>query len=74
LLFFSRSIKKYFKKKRRGVSIPYKNLDETEKRILQDISVGKSYHFIAGELNISKEEVQKCIRNIYEKLQNEKSN
>ncbi len=44
-------------------------LSETEKRILKDISKGKSYNTIADELKISKDEVQKIILEIYQKLQ-----
>lgn len=67
-LRFLKSIRKYFRnsssEKRDSVE-----LTEIEKKILEEISIGKSYHTIADELNISKEEVQKNIREIYQKLQ-----
>jgi len=65
---FSQSIIRYFKKKKYGKIQPHQELTGIEKKIIEDISVGKSYHTIANELSISKEEVQKQIRNIYEKL------
>lgn len=66
---FGKSILKYFKKKRYGKIKPHQELNEIEKKILDEISVGKSYHTIADELAISRDEVQKYIRIIYEKLQ-----
>lgn len=60
---------RYFRKKKYGKIQPREELTELEKRILEDISIGKSYKTIADELNISKDEVQKNIRDIYQKLQ-----
>ena len=65
----SQIIIRYFRKKKFGKINPDQELTSVEKKILEEISVGKSYHTIAEELTISKEEVQKQIRNIYEKLQ-----
>jgi two-component system, NarL family, response regulator LiaR len=65
----SKSIIKYFKRKKYGKINPQQELSDSEKRILEEISVGKSYHTIADELSISSEDVQKHIRIIYEKLQ-----
>lgn len=63
-----KSIRKYFRnsssEKRDSVE-----LTEIEKKILEKISIGKSYHTIADEVSISKDEVQKKIRIIYEKIQ-----
>ena len=66
---FCQSIIRYFRKKKYGKIKSHQELSIVEKKILEDISMGKSYHTIAEELTISKEEVQKQIRNIYEKLQ-----
>ena len=66
---FSQIIIRYFRKKKYGKIKSHQELSIVEKKILEDISMGKSYHTIADELSISKEEVQKYIRMIYEKLQ-----
>ena len=66
---FSKSIVKYFKRKKYCKINPQQKLSDLEKTILKEISIGKSYHAIADELSVSKEEVQKQIRNIYQKLQ-----
>ena len=66
---FSQIITRYFRKKKYGKIKPHQELTGVEKKILEEISIGKTYHTIAEELTISKEEVQKQIRNIYEKLQ-----
>ena len=67
---FSQSIVRYFRKKKHGKIKPKQELTEIEKKILEEISVGKSYQTIADELSIGgEEEVQKHIRMIYEKLQ-----
>ena len=66
---FSQIIIRYFRKKKYGKIISHQELSTVEKKILEGISVGKSYHTIADELSISREEVQKYIRMIYEKLQ-----
>jgi|WetSurMetagenome_2_1015567.scaffolds.fasta_scaffold382747_2 DNA-binding NarL/FixJ family response regulator len=47
-------------------------LTEIEKIILEKISIGKSYNTIADEVKINKDEVQKNIRSIYQKLQHQK--
>jgi DNA-binding CsgD family transcriptional regulator len=60
---------KYFRKKKYGNIKPQQQLTELEQKIIQEISVGKSYQTIADELSISSGEVQKQIRMIYEKLQ-----
>lgn len=60
---------KYFRKKKYGNLKPQQQLTGVEQKIIQEISVGKSYQTIADELSISSEEVQKQIRMIYEKLQ-----
>lgn len=65
----SQSIIKYFRKKKYRIINPDQELSIIERKILEEISVGKSYHKIADELSISREEVQKYIRMIYEKLQ-----
>ena len=70
----SRSIIRYFRRKKYGKVKPHQELNEIEKRILEEISVGKSYQTIADELKITTEEVQKSIREIYEKLQGKSSN
>ena len=62
-------ILRYFRKKKYGKTKPHQELSGVEKKILEEISVGKSYSTIGDELAISKEEVQKRIRIIYEKLQ-----
>ena len=66
---FSKSVIKYFRRKKYGKIEPNQELSQTEQKILEEISLGKSYNTIAYELLISKEEVQKHIRMIYEKLQ-----
>jgi DNA-binding NarL/FixJ family response regulator len=66
---FNHSIIRYFRRKKYGKISPQQELTDIEKKILEDISVGKSYHTIADELGICKEDVQKQIRIIYEKLQ-----
>jgi DNA-binding NarL/FixJ family response regulator len=66
---FSKSVIKYFRRKKYGNIEQQQELSQIEQKILQEISVGKSYSTIANELSISKEEVQKQIRIIYEKLQ-----
>jgi DNA-binding NarL/FixJ family response regulator len=66
---FSQIIIRYFRKKKYGKIKPHQALTGVEKKILEEISIGKTYHTIAEELTISKEEVQRQIRNIYEKLQ-----
>lgn len=65
----SRSIIKYFRRKKYGKISPQQELSDLEKKILEEISVGKSYHTIADELSITSDDVQKHIRIIYEKLQ-----
>ena len=65
----SQSIIRYFRRKKYGKISNHQELSDIEKKILEDISVGKSYHTIADELFISSDEVQKHIRIIYEKLQ-----
>jgi DNA-binding CsgD family transcriptional regulator len=66
----SQSIIRYFRRKKYGRINPQQELSDLDRKILEKISVGKSYNTIANELSISKEEVQKHIRIIYEKLQN----
>jgi DNA-binding NarL/FixJ family response regulator len=66
---FSQIIIRYFRKKKYGKINPQQELSALEKTILEEISFGKSYHAIAEELSLSKEDVQKFIRNIYIKLQ-----
>jgi DNA-binding CsgD family transcriptional regulator len=70
---FSQIIIRYFRKKKYGKIKSYQELSIVEKKILEDISVGKSYNTIAEELSISREDVQKYIRMIYEKLQDKSS-
>ena len=65
----SKSIIKYFRRKRYGRISPQQELSDLEKKILEEISVGKSYQTIADELTITSDDVQKNIRIIYEKLQ-----
>ena len=65
----SQSIIRYFRRKKYGKINPQQELSALEKTILEEISIGKSYHTIAEDLSISKEDVQKFIRNIYLKLQ-----
>jgi len=65
----SKSIIKYFRRKRYGRISPQQELSDLEKKILEEISVGKSYQTIADELSITSDDVQKNIRIIYEKLQ-----
>jgi DNA-binding CsgD family transcriptional regulator len=74
-VFFSinQMINKYFGKTKGGNIKPQHQLTELEQKIIQKISVGKSYQTIADELSIRGEDVQKQIRIIYEKLQH-KSN
>lgn len=67
-LHFLKSIRKYFSTssyERRASN----DLTEIEKKVLEEISIGKSYHTIADELKISNEEVKRIIREIYQKLQ-----
>jgi DNA-binding NarL/FixJ family response regulator len=68
-LFNNKVIIKYFRRKKYGKIEPSEELSVTEKKILEEISIGKSYHTIADELHMTKDEVQKSIRDIYEKLQ-----
>lgn len=65
----SKSIIKYFRRKKYGKINPKQELSDLERKILEEISVGKSYHTIADELSITSDDVQKHIRIIYEKLQ-----
>ncbi len=65
----SKSIIKYFRRKKYGRISPQQELSDLEKKILEEISVGKSYQTIADELSITSDNVQKHIRIIYEKLQ-----
>lgn len=66
---FGKRIIGYFKRKKYAKIQSHQELTEIEQEILKEISVGKSYHTIADELSISRDEVQKKIRIIYEKLQ-----
>jgi DNA-binding NarL/FixJ family response regulator len=66
---FSYSIIRYFRRKKYGKISPHQELTGIEKKILEDISVGKSYQTIADEISITSDDVQKHIRIIYEKLQ-----
>ena len=66
---FSQLIIKYFRKKRYGKINPDSELTDVEQKILEAISIGKSYHTIAEELKLTTDEVNKMIRKIYEKLQ-----
>jgi len=68
-IFNHKIVIKYFRRKKYGKLNPFEELTKDEKKILEDISIGKSYQTIAEELNISKEEVQRIIRDIYAKLQ-----
>ncbi len=68
-LFNSKIIIKYFRRKKYGKINPREELSDLEKKILEEISIGKSYHTIAIELQMTKEDVQKNIREIYIKLQ-----
>ena len=65
----SQSIIRYFRRKKYGKINPQQELSDLERKILEEISVGKSYHTIADELSITSDDVQKHIRIIYEKLQ-----
>lgn len=65
----SQSIIRYFRRIKYGKINPQQELSDLERKILEEISVGKSYHTIADELFISSDDVQKHIRIIYEKLQ-----
>jgi len=65
----SKSIIKYFRRKKYGRISPQQELSDLEKKILEEISVGKSYQTIADEISITSDDVQKHIRIIYEKLQ-----
>jgi DNA-binding NarL/FixJ family response regulator len=70
---FSRNIfARYFNKKTIRDENLKIELSELEKKILEGISIGKSYPKIAEELEMTKEQVQKTIRIIYEKLQQKK--
>ncbi len=71
---FSKIVLKYFRKKKYGKIKPKQELNTLEQRILEAISVGKSYGTIADELRISNEKVKKYIRSIYEKLQDKTVN
>ena len=64
---------KLFNRKKISSSEPPEFLSEQEKQILEMISVGKSYQTIADELGMTKEQVQKTIRLVYEKLQQKKN-
>lgn len=66
---FNQLLIQYFRNKKYGKSQSYQELTAIEKKILKEISIGKSYSSIADELMISKEKVQKHIRIIYGKLQ-----
>lgn len=68
-IFNHKLVIKYFRRKKYGKIESKDDLTGIEKKILEEISVGKSYHTIADELKISKDEVQKSIREIYQKLQ-----
>ena len=68
-LFNHRLIVNYFRRKKYSKIEQEKVLTSTEKIILENISIGKSYHTIADEMKLSKDEVQKNIRKIYQKLQ-----
>jgi DNA-binding NarL/FixJ family response regulator len=48
---------------------PVSPLTEREQAVLQQLSMGKTYSFIAQELNISKDTVKTHIQHIYDKLQ-----
>ena len=65
----SKSIIKYFRRKKYGRISPQQELSDLEKKILEEISVGKYYQTITDELTITSDDVQKHIRIIYEKLQ-----
>lgn len=65
----SQSIIRYFRRKKYGKINPQQELSDLERKILEEISVGKSYHTIADELSITSDDVQMHIRIIYEKLQ-----
>lgn len=71
-LFNHRLIIKYFRRKKYGKMEQKNELTEIEKIILEKISIGKSYNTIADEVKINKDEVQKNIRSIYQKLQHQK--
>jgi len=45
-------------------------LTETEKKILEKISIGKSYTTVATELSVKEEELLTIVRSVYGKLQN----
>ena len=72
-LFNSKIIIKYFRRKKYGKINPREELSDLEKKILEEISIGKSYHTIADELQMTKEDVQKNIREIYIKVQDKSS-
>lgn len=72
-LFNHKLIIKYFRRKKYGKIEKEEELTSLEKIILEKISIGKSYNTIADELLIEKDEVQKIIRDIYNKLQHRKS-
>lgn len=65
---------KFFNRKNIGSAESSAFLNEQEKQILEMISMGKSYQTIGDELGLTKEQVQKTIRIIYEKLQQKKIN
>ncbi|HOJ07818.1 MAG: hypothetical protein HND40_16185 [Ignavibacteriota bacterium] len=71
-LFGYKLIVKYFRRRKYGKIEQENGLTLIEKVILEKISIGKSYHTIAEELFISKDEVQRNIREIYQKLQHRK--
>ena len=48
---------------------PINPLTEREHTVLQHLALGKTYSFIAQELNISKDTVKTHIQHIYDKLQ-----
>lgn len=69
-IFNHKLVIKYFRRKKYGKIESEVELTGIERKILEEISIGKSYHTIADELKISKDDVQKSIREIYQKLQN----
>ncbi|MCZ7609240.1 MAG: LuxR C-terminal-related transcriptional regulator [Ignavibacterium sp.] len=68
-LFGYKLIVKYFRRKKYWKSEQEDELTSIEKIILEKISIGKSYQTIADELEMTKGQVQKNIRDIYQKLQ-----
>lgn len=68
-LFGYKLIVKYFRRKKCWKSEQEDELTSIEKIILEKISIGKSYQTIADELEMTKGQVQKNIRDIYQKLQ-----